>query len=76
MNKKWTIEEENYLKANANDFKDEELAKELTNITGKKFTKIAIRRKRQKLGLVKARGRGKSEVISNFLYDGNIDHLG
>ena len=69
MNKKWSLVEENYLKENVETYTDEELAHQLSKKTGKKFTKISIARKRQKLGLKKKRGRGISKLQDDTFLD-------
>jgi len=58
MNKKWTISEEKYLRDNVDKLTDVEISVELTRTSGREFTMLAVRKKRQKFGLKKARGRG------------------
>lgn len=67
MNKKWSINEENYLKENVNTLTDEKIAEELTKRTGKTFTMLSVRKKRQKLGLKKAQGRGYCHITQDTL---------
>jgi len=62
MNKKWSIQEEQYIIQHAGLLTDFELAIKLTEITGRKITINAIRRKRQKMGLKKKSGRGYCEL--------------
>jgi hypothetical protein len=76
MNKKWSIEEESYLKLHANDLTDGALAIKLSEITGRNVTMLSVRKKRQKLGLKKARGRGVCGLVGDFLYNEGVDHLG
>jgi len=58
MNKKWSIEEENFLKENVGILTDAKLANKLTELTGRAVSMLSVRKKRQKLGLKKAQGRG------------------
>lgn len=70
MNKKWTIIEENYIKENINLMTDEQIANKLTELTGRPVTKIAVCRKRQKMGLKKTQGRIKNQSVKPFY--GNV----
>lgn len=58
MNAKWSENEKNYVRDNADSMKDEEIAKNLTVITQRKVTVPAVRRIRRMLGLKKKSGRG------------------
>ena len=58
MNIKWTEKEKDYIRANAAHTKDKDLAEELTDISGRRITLDAVRKVRQKLGIVKKSGRG------------------
>ena len=58
MNQVWSAIEEQYVAANAANLTDAVGAMQLSAITGRKITAYAWRKKRQKLGLVKAPGRG------------------
>lgn len=73
MNKKWSIQEEQYIKKYANLLSDSELAIRLTEMTGRNITLNAVRRKRQKMGLKKKSGRGHCELTTldflNELYE-------
>ena len=62
MNKKWSIEEENYIKQHAGLLSDEQIAENLTKISRREITKIAVRRKRNRLQIKKKCGRGKNEI--------------
>ena len=71
MNKKWSINEENYIRDNAGRLTDTEIASKLTKITGRKITMTAVRKKRQKLGLKKAQGRGYCRLKDDKIYNVN-----
>jgi len=58
MNKTWTEMEKQYIRENAGIIKDSEVAAKLTEITGRKISIQSLRKQRQKLGLLKASGRG------------------
>ena len=58
MNKIWTDSDKQYIKENASRMKDKELAEELTKRTGRIISIQAVRKQRQKLGIVKEQGRG------------------
>ena len=58
MNKVWNDAEKDYIRTHAASMKDRELAKKLTEMTGRHVTIQAVRKQRQKMGLVKAQGRG------------------
>ena len=58
MNIKWTDEDRQFIKDNAAFMKDADIAKELTEKTGRKVTLDAVRKVRQKLGIKKRHGRG------------------
>lgn len=61
--KKWTEAELQYIRNNLSIFSDEELAAKLCEMTGENITYGMVRRQRRKLGVVKARGRRKKNVI-------------
>jgi hypothetical protein len=69
MNKKWKINEENYLKENVNIYTDEEISHRLTQMSGREVTMLAVRKKRQKLGLKKAQGRGYCKLEKDVFYE-------
>ena len=58
MNIKWTDEDRKFIIDNAAFMKDADIAKELTEKTGRKVTLDAVRKVRQKLGIKKRHGRG------------------
>lgn len=58
MNIKWTETEKDFIRANAANMKDKDLAEELTSIAGREVTLEAVRKVRQKLGIRKKSGRG------------------
>ena len=53
----WTESERAYVRANAGNLVDREIAANLTRITGHFVTAHAVRQQRQRMGLRKARGR-------------------
>ena len=63
MNKVWEESEKAFIRNNADRMKDKELAIKLTQITGRTVSIQAVRKQRQKLGIVKAKGRGKCAVV-------------
>ena len=63
MNIKWTENEKKYIKENAHCMKDVEIAKSLTEMSGRKVTLQAVRKMRQKLGVKKKCGRGVCGLI-------------
>lgn len=58
MNIKWTEREKEYIRDNAATVKDKDLAANLTEMSGRKITLDAVRKIRQKLGIIKKSGRG------------------
>ena len=68
MNKKWTISEETYLRDNVTNLTDENLAASLSQMSGREVTMLAVRKKRQKLGLKKAQGRGYCRLEADTFY--------
>jgi hypothetical protein len=61
--KKWTDAELQYINSNLSIFSDQELAAKLCEMTGENITYGMVRRQRRKLGVVKARGRRKKNVV-------------
>jgi hypothetical protein len=59
---KWTREEIFFLKNNAGVATDKELTIQLNDIFGTSRKPAAVRKQRQRLGIVKANGRGRCEV--------------
>jgi len=62
MNKTWTEMEKQYIRENATVIKDAEVAAKLTEITGRKISIQSVRKQRQKLGILKASGRGFCKI--------------
>lgn len=62
MNKKWNEVEIEFLKNNVERFTDEDGARRLSELVGRTITMESWRKKRQKLGIVKKRGRGVCEL--------------
>jgi hypothetical protein len=58
MNKVWTEYEKEFIRVNADRFTDEQLAKQLQRVCGRKVTLYSIRKVRQSLGIKKKPGRG------------------
>jgi hypothetical protein len=65
MNRVWSQAERDYIRANANEMKDKELAAKLTQMTGRNVSLQAVRKQRQKLGISKEPGRGKCGVVGH-----------
>jgi len=62
MNQKWTYEQKEYIRANAADVTDKQIAIELSKMAGRKVTLSAVRKTRQRMGIKKASGRGISAL--------------
>ena len=58
MNRKWAEKDLQYIRENADNLKDRELAAELTHRSGRPVSLGAVRKMRQRLGLGKKSGRG------------------
>ena len=63
MNVKWTEEEKEYIRENAQFMKDRELAKKLSDKSGRPISVDALRKVRQKLGIKKKHGRGICALV-------------
>lgn len=63
MNSKWGLSEDQYIRVNAATLKDEQIAENLTKLLGRQVSTQAVRKRRQKLGIRKQKGRGKCVVI-------------
>ncbi len=63
MNQIWTPIEEQFIKENADKVTDEVGAAQLSEIVRRPISVYAWRKKRQKMGLTKAPGRGVCRVI-------------
>lgn len=59
----WTPEVVEFIKENAATLKDKELAEKVSELVGKPVSLQSVRKQRQKVGVVKAAGRGKCEVV-------------
>ena len=64
MNIKWSEDEKDFIRANAEIMKDSEMAAYLTAHVGRIVTLDAIRKVRQKLGITKKPGRGICGVVN------------
>jgi hypothetical protein len=63
MNVKWTEEEKDYIRENAQFMKDKELARNLSDKSGRTISVDALRKVRQKLGIKKKHGRGICALV-------------
>lgn len=64
MNIKWTENEKNFVRENANVMKDVDIAKALTEQTGRNVSLHAVRKVRQSFGMKKKQGRGVCKLLS------------
>ena len=71
MNIKWTDEDRQFIRDNAAFMKDIDIAKELTEKTGREVTLDAVRKVRQKIGIKKKHGRGICGVIKQDVNKAN-----
>tara|TARA_Y100000310_G_scaffold56261_1_gene51687 strand:- start:767 stop:964 length:198 start_codon:yes stop_codon:yes gene_type:complete len=62
MNIKWSTEDRQFVRENAAHTKDKDLAKELSMRSGRKVSLDAVRKLRQRLGIIKKGGRGICEL--------------
>lgn len=60
--KKWNISELQFIADNQSILKDEEIAAQLTKISGQNVTSSMIRAQRRKLKIKKPRGRRKTKI--------------
>jgi hypothetical protein len=60
----WTPEVVQFIKDNAATLKDKELAEKVSELLGKPVSMQSVRKQRQKVGVVKAAGRGKCSVVA------------
>lgn len=58
MNSIWSNSEKQFIKDNANNMKDIDLAARLSQLTGRTVSLQSVRKQRQKMGIVKNPGRG------------------
>lgn len=70
MNVKWSENDKVFLRENAHCMKDIDIAKILSEKSGREVTLQAVRKMRQKLGIKKKAGRGICELKSPFENDG------
>ncbi len=63
MNSKWGISEDQYIRNNAATLKDEQIADNLTKLLSRQVSTQAVRKRRQKLGIHKQKGRGKCALV-------------
>lgn len=62
MNVKWSENEKTFVRENAHRMKDKDIAKILTERSGREVSLQAVRKMRQKLGVKKKSGRGICEL--------------
>ena len=62
MNIKWTTEDKQFVKEKAAQIKDKDLAVELSIRNRRQVSFDAVRKLRQRLGIIKKGGRGKCEL--------------
>jgi hypothetical protein len=62
MNIKWSENEKTFVRENAHRMKDKDIAKNLTEQSGREVSLQAVRKMRQKLGVKKKSGRGICEL--------------
>ena len=65
MNIVWNSFEEQFIRDNAHKLTDKAGALALSKITGRLISTYAWRKKRQKIGLRKAHGRGICKLVNN-----------
>lgn len=63
VNKVWSDDEREYVRANAGTMTDDALAMSLTRIVGRPISRQAVRKQRQKMGLRKRHGRGVCGLV-------------
>jgi len=63
MNEVWSQIEEQFIRENVERLTDKQGAMQLSEIVGRVISTYAYRKKRQKLGLKKAHGRGVSKLV-------------
>ena len=62
MNIKWTAADKQFVRENASTVKDKDLATVLSNRTQRSISIDAVRKLRQRLGVIKKSGRGRCEL--------------
>ena len=62
MNIKWTLEDKQFIKDHASNVKDKDLAIKLSERNQRIVSIDAVRKLRQRLGIIKKSGRGRCEL--------------
>jgi hypothetical protein len=62
MNIKWTLEDKQFIKDHASNVKDKDLATKLSERNQRTVSIDAVRKLRQRLGIIKKSGRGRCEL--------------
>ena len=62
MNIKWTLEDKQFIKDHASNVKDKDLAPALSERNQRIVSIDAVRKLRQRLGIIKKSGRGRCEL--------------
>ena len=62
MNIKWTTKDKQFVREHASSIKDKDLAKELSMRNQRTESLDAVRKLRQRLGIIKKSGRGRCEL--------------
>ena len=62
MNTKWTLKDKQFVREHAAHIKDKDLAIELSLRNKRTVTLDAVRKLRQRLGIIKKSGRGRCEL--------------
>ena len=62
MNTKWTLKDKQFVREHASHIKDKDLAVELSLRNKRTVTLDAVRKLRQRLGIIKKSGRGRCEL--------------
>ena len=62
MNIKWTMKDKQFVREHASSIKDKDLAKELSVRNQRAVSLDAVRKLRQRLGIIKKSGRGRCEL--------------
>ena len=62
MNIKWTMKDKQFVREHASRVKDKDLAKELSVRNQRNISLDAVRKLRQRLGIIKKSGRGRCEL--------------
>ena len=62
MNNRWSSEDKQFVREHAHNTKDKDLAKELSLRNQRNISLDAVRKLRQRLGIIKKSGRGRCEL--------------